>query len=321
MKNLKNTFAWFGALSLCCGAVVADEDMDISMQNLSGEHILEAKDAQESPFRISAHGDWIGKSKINKHGHRHQSINFSTAEIQAEGIVYYNPDCKEGLGLGVSYTHSRFDWHKRRHFSAQNLEQVSFTLTGFTERVHKWLWMGSVVANWEPKYNNFTEYTNYDIVFWGRYECDKDINMHMGFLAQTGMKIDRIYPIIGVDWKINDKWKLNAVYPMNISVVYTINDAWSASFAGRLFDLRYRLGKHDARGFAKRNRYKKALLQYRNTGAELAINYDHNRFSANLHGGVTFGGQFIFSNRHNKRKKHFDLDSAGYVGGEAVVKF
>lgn len=311
MKKLKTTCAWLGALSLCSGAIIADEDMDVSLQDLSSEQITGAKESEESPFRISVHGDWIGRSKIDKKRFHHQSINFSTAEVQAEGVVYYNPECKEGLGVGVGYTHSRFDWHKNRHFDHKNMDQVTLSLTAFSERLHNWLWMSSVVANWEPEYGNLSEYTNYDIVFWGRYTCVKDFNMHIGFLAQTGMKIDRIYPIIGFDWKINDKWKLNAVYPMNISVVYTINNCWSASLAGRLFDLRYRLGKHDH----------KDLFQYRNTGAELAINYDSKRFIANIHAGVTLGGQFILSNKHNKHKKHFSLESAGYLGGEAAVKF
>jgi hypothetical protein len=191
------------------------------------------------------------------------------------------------------------------------MDQLSFTFTTFSQRLHNWLWMASLTANWEPRFNNFSEYTNYDLLFWGRYACNRDFNMHIGFFAQTGMKIDRIYPVIGFDWLINPKWKLNAIFPLNISVVYTINDNWNAALAGRLFDLRYRLGSHE----------KRALLQYRNCGAELAINYERKHFSANIHGGVTTGGQFKLSNRHNKNKRHFDMEPAGYCGGEAVVKF
>lgn len=311
--KFRNTF-WtcFGAITLCSCTAFADDDMDISMQNLGSEKILQAKDVEDTPFRISARGDWIGRSKVNKKGYRNQHVNFSTVEAQAEGIIMCNEDCQEGVGIGIGYTRSRFDWHNSRcDLGNHNMDQLSFTITTFSQRLKNWLWMASVTANWEPKYSNFTDYTNYDILFWGRYACDKDFNMHIGFLAQTGMKIDRIYPVIGFDWKINDKWMLNAVFPMNMSIVYTINESWTAALAARIFDLRYRLGKREHR----------ALFQYRNGGAELAINYNQKHFSANIHAGVTVGGQFRLSNRHNKDKRHFDLDPAGYVGGEAVVKF
>lgn len=134
------------------------------------------------------------------------------------------------------------------------------------------------------------------------------------------MKIDRIFPIIGLDWKINEKWQLNLVYPLNISVVYQINECWSAALAGRLFNLRYRFGSHECIEYHKHH-FKKGLFQYRNNGAELAINYEKKNYSFNAHAGMTFGGQFILSNKHNKHKSHFDIDPAGYVGGEAVVKF
>lgn len=287
--------------------------MDLTLQDIGSEEMVDSSFDDDSPFRISARGDWIQRSKINKkHLHR-QHVNFHTAEVQGEGIVYYNRDCKEGISLGIGYNHSRFDWNHNPYFSCKDMNQVSFTAAAFSARLQNWLWQASATVNWEPKYSNFADYTNYDLVLWGRYSCHRNANFHIGFLAQTGMKIDQIWPIIGFDWTFCQKWKLNVVFPVNISLVYTINDNWSAAVAGRMFNIRYRFGKHE--------HLKKALLRYYNNGVELAINYSQGPLYANLHAGMTLWGQFRISDSNNKHKKHFDMDPAPYVGGELACKF
>lgn len=313
MEKFKKTFLWLGALSLCCGTISADDNIDYPLQDLSAEQQTNPADAENRPYKISAFGDWIGNSKIDKKGYHHQSVKFYIANVQAEAVVYYNPHCEEGISLGLGYTRSRFDWNKNRFFKTKDMDQVSVTLSGFSKRLQDWQWLGYLTATFEPRYSNLSEYTNYDIMMWGRYTCTDIFNMHIGFLAQTGMKMDNIYPIIGFDWVINDKWKLNAVYPMNMSLVYTINCNWSAAAAIRIFDLRYRFGKHQ--------RVEKALLHYRNNGLELALNYNKGDLSANVHAGGTFGGRFKIANKHYKHRKHFDLDSAAYAGAEASLKF
>lgn len=312
MEKFKKTFLWLGALSLCCGSISAN-DIDDSFQDASAEKQIEPAEAENKPFKVMAYGDWIGSSKIDKKHHHHQNVKFYIAHVQAEAVVYYNPHCEEGLSLELGYTRSRFDWNKNRFFDTKDMDQLHLTLTGFSNRVHNWLWNGYVTATWEPRYNDFWEYTNYDILLWGHYTCTDTFNMHIGFLAETGMRIDHIYPVIGFDWVINDKWKLNAVYPMNMSLVYTINHAWSAAAAIRFFELRYRFGEHQC--------LKKALLEYRNNGLELALNYHSESITGNVHVGGTFGGEFKVANRHNKHKKHFDLESAVYAGAEASIKF
>lgn len=317
MGKFKKTFVWLGVFSLCCGTVFADDNLDYSLQDLSSEQQIIPTEAENHPFKVSAFGDWIGKSKIEKRGYRHQSVKFYIADVQADAIVYYNPHCQEGIGLSLGYTRSRFDWDKNCFFKTKDIDQISLTVTGFSKRINDWLWTGYATATWEPRYGNLSEYTNYEMLFWGRYTCTDVFNMHIGFLALTGMKMDSIYPVIGFDWLINDKWKLNAVFPTNLSLVYTINKVWSAAAAIRFFDLRYRIGKHD--NFKKR--YKQGLVRYRNNGLELALNYAKSTISANVHVGGTFGGGFKIANKHYKRKRHFDLDTAVYAGAEAEMKF
>lgn len=313
MENFKKTFLFLSALTLTCGTISADDTMDIAFQDLGAERQPNPTKEGNKPFTISAFGDWIGNSKVKRHGHRRGEVKFYIASLQGEAVVYYDPCYEEGLNLGVAYTRTRFDWGCNRYFKTKHMDQVSFTLEGFSKRLQNWLWSSNLTATWEPRYGNLSEYTNYNMLLWGRYTCREDFGMHIGFLAQTGMKMDHVYPIIGFDYVINNKWKLNAVYPVDMTLAYTINDWWSAGAAIRIFDVRCRFGKHQP--------VEKALLHYRNNGLELAVNYQKDGFSADVHVGGTFGGRYKIANKHYKSKKHFKLESAGYAGGEVEYKF
>jgi hypothetical protein len=227
--------------------------------------------------------------------------------------VYYDECHGEGLGVGIGYINTHFDWNHNPFFKVKDVGQVAFTLSGFSARIKNWMWHAQATLNWEPKYKKFWDYTNYDLILWGKYDYLDNVNLHLGFLAQTGMKIDHIYPIIGFDWTINEKWQLNVILPLNISINYLIDSSWTASLAARVWNIRYRVGEDE--------NVERGLLYYRNQGAEFAINYAKGHFGANIHAGVTLGGQFRVSDRNNQHKRHFDMNSAAYVGGEAVVKF
>lgn len=296
------------------GVANADDNYPANLQDVGSAHMIDSQDKAESrPFRISARGDWFGQANIDKKHHRHQHVKFHAADIKGEAILYYNEAYEEGFGASIDYSNVYFKWNKNRYFNRSVFDQVSLTAFGFTKRACNWTWQASATLNMDTKYHNFSEYTNYDLVLWGRYEYCSNVGLHGGILALTGMKIDHIYPIIGFDWTINDCWKINAILPMNVSIVYTFAQNWSCALAGRFLEVRRRVGKHA--------HYKKGLIDYRNKGLELALDYESDWMNVNIHGGYAFGGQFVVSNHNNKRKHHFDLDSSGYFGGEVGMKF
>ncbi len=313
MKKILSSFICLCAFSLNQGAIFADDDIDISTQDFGAEKMESAAEEKGSPVRISTHGDWIQRSKINRRHHHNEHVKFFTATVQAEGVVYYNPCHSEGIGLGVGYIRSYFEWKQNPRFKTRNLDQVAFTISGFSERLKDWNWHGQLTANWEPRYHELWRYTNYDIILWGRYAYQEHVNLHFGFIALTGMKIDHIYPIIGFDWSFANRWKLNLIFPLNISLIYGISPSLSASLAARVWDIRYRFGKDQPKA--------RSLLEYRNQGVELGINYSKGRIAANIHAGITLGGQFRTFNSDSKSKHHFNMNSAAYAGGEAVFKF
>ncbi|MBA2728276.1 MAG: hypothetical protein H0U49_08920 [Parachlamydiaceae bacterium] len=309
----KLTFLILSGLIPFCGTLQADDDAIIDNRNTSAETNQAADNEDQGIFNVSVKADWIQKAKIDKRGFPHNHLKFGQANIEGTAVVYYNPQYKEGLALGVGYDQVYFNWNDNFYFNQKKFNQVTFALSAFSARVCDWLWQAQIAVNCDAKRWNFSEYTNYDFFLWGRYEFCYNINFHAGFYAQTGMKIDHIYPVLGFDWKINDQWKLNAVYPFNMSLVYSYSENWSAALAIRLFNVRYRTGKHE--------HLEKGLFQYRNSGLELAINYDDKKYSGNVHAGCTGGGEFVISNKNNKHKHHFNLDAAPYIGGEIAMKF
>jgi hypothetical protein len=308
----KLTYTILSGLLLLCGHLHADDDAYLQKQDVSAEKIA-AQDTDGALFHFSVKGDWIQQAKVNKRTFNRNHVKFWEAYGQGTMVVYYNKDCKEGIILGAGYSHTFFDWNKNLYFDRTVFDEASLSVTAFSQRLCNWLWQAQFVVNWETHFSDFTDYSNYDLFLWGRYEYTCDVNLHAGFYAQTGMKIDHIYPIIGFDWTINDQWKLNCVFPFNLSIEYKYDQNWTALIAGRLFDVRYRVGKNEP--------LSKGLLEYRNKGVELAVNYESKYFSGNIHGGYTFGGKFIISNKNHKHKKHFNFDSSPYAGGEISLKF
>jgi hypothetical protein len=306
----KRWFLVIAGTALACGSVNADMDDDV----YAGEQMIDSSsEGDDRPFSISFRQDYIQKAKVHKDG-LDGNVKYHDSEIEASAVFYYNAEHHEGAIASVAYTDVHFDWNANPYFDQKRFHQATFSLAGFTRRLDNWMWQLQASMNWDTRHRDFNHYTNYDLVLWGRYEIDECTGFHVGLLAQTGMKIDKTYPIIGMDYQINENWQLNLVLPMNVSLIYTINENWTTGVVGRFFDIRRRVGKDQP--------LPEALLEYRNIGLEYALNYSFDKWLAlNVHIGESFGGKFKISNKHHKHGHHFKYDGAAYFGSEIVAKF
>jgi len=311
----KSQYIVWGVLLLSWSALQADSAMEMDADQVPyGSETLPRTEDAKNPLKISANANFVGKAKFEKHDEKGQSLQYSDEEVDARFIYYYNPRHQEGAYVTVGYNNTRLRWKENPYFDKHDFHTASLTLGAFTHRICNWLWLGSININLDTDHPNLSEYANYDAMFWGRYTYHSDIGFNVGLLIQTGMKIDHLYPIIGIDWQISDKWTLNLVYPVNISLQYAICDYWSVSVAGRAFESRNRAGSHEP--------LPKALITYRNTGVEVDLDFDYKEWiSANLHGGYSFGGTLKIANRHYEHKHRLPFKSAGYIGGEVGMKF
>lgn len=300
------------SLALACSSLHAATEDDV----LASEHLIEPEETENpGPFNITASGDYVGRAKLHNNNVPGTHMKFYTWAVEGTAVFYHDDEHGEGLQALVGYDTVHLNWQNNPYFSQENYGEVFVGIGAFSKRIHKWVWQAQASMNMDTEHRNWNLYTNYDLLLWGRYTtCNEDINLHFGFWMQTGMKIDHIYPILGFDWAFSEDWKLNLVFPMNISLVYTLDESWNFAVAGRFFDIRRRVGYDEP--------LSQGLFQYHNAGAEFAANYQFcNWLKANAHVGYTFWGKFKVSNRENKDPVHFDIDSSWYAGAQLTANF
>ena len=285
-------------------------DIDVDQQDIGLDKINQP--AKRTPFSFDTHFDVIGASEINKGHYKGHKVHFAEAEVEAGAIVYYCPTYTEGARVALGYSPTYLHWQENPWLDQDHFHIVSLSLAGFTKRMDRWFWRTQLTANidaqeWSGKY------TSYDILLWGRYAYFDTIGIHFGFLAQTGLRMDRIYPVIGFDWQISRKWRLSAVFPMDISLLYSFSSNWSIGAAGRFFNSHIRVRRED--------HALKPLVGYSNVGAEFVLKYENPIISANIHVGSTLGGTFRVANHRNHHADDYHLDPSAYAGAEVDVKF
>ena len=219
---------------------------------------------KRTPYSFETHFDRVASAKIKNTREKGHHISFAEAEAVAGAVVYYDDVHTEGLRVGIGYTATYVGFEDNPKFDQEHFEMLNINIGGFTKRLDDWFWRAQLSINIDTREWD-APYTNYDLVLWGRYTFCKDIGFHMGFWAQTGMWMDRVYPIFGADWQIDSKWKLNLVYPVNVSLQYALTKKWALAIAGRSFDFRDRVSK-------KESRYKD-LVHYENIGCEFMVLY------------------------------------------------
>ncbi|MEI8126036.1 MAG: hypothetical protein WCG42_09800 [Parachlamydiaceae bacterium] len=285
-------------------------DVDIDIEDLGPQQIKEATD--RGPWSIEFIGDYIGEANVTCPSL--SNLTFATAQADLSVVYYYDPCYQEGLTLGLDYTWTRLDWNANPYFTQEDFSMVSLNLGGFSLRLPNWTWRGQLSINFDNiECWNFSDYMSYDLLLWGRYALCQNFGVHIGFLALTGMKIDRVYPIIGFDWTY-DKWQLNLAFPVDLSLTYNINSCWNVALAGRFFNQRHRV-KDD-------QTYPEGLWFYTTGGGELALNYQPStHFKANIHAGANLGGHLKIANRHYENGHRYSLGTAPYAGGEVDFNF
>ncbi|MCE2982108.1 MAG: DUF6268 family outer membrane beta-barrel protein [Parachlamydia sp.] len=307
LKKLIFLFAFSVSLPL----FGVDQALDFS--DYSDENINIFPKKKDTPFELNIHVDGIQPAKIKKGFYKGDEVSYCEAKAEASMVVYYCPAYSEGANIALGYTNTYLHWIENPYFDQDRFNTITFTLGGITKRVEGWLWRGQFDINYDVDGSLIAQYFNYNILLWGRYDLSNQIGLHVGLIAQTGMGLDKVYPILGADWQVTKNWRINLVYPVNISIEYALNDKWALALAGRNFDSRHRIKKDECHG--------KSVIRYQNVGAEFAVKFAGDNLSANLHAGSTLGGDYRIADAQNHHPRHYKLRPSGYVGGEVDFKF
>lgn len=272
------------------------------------------KDDDKVPFFGGAQFDYIAPAEFNEHDLHGEHLKYRVGRENLAVVCYYNPDRKEALYAGLSYTQTYLNWNQNPLFHQRYFNNLSFNFGGITHRVKDWYWRGNVNFNFDTDHFSPGMFLTYDLLLWGRYSYCKDLGLHIGFYAITGMKIDRVYPVLGIDYRYSEKLKLNLVFPTEINATWEMSKAWSTGGAIRFFQSRQRVGKHEPLPYA--------LWYYLTWGGEWFVNYNLTDFiHLNLHAGYTFGGKLKLTNRHYDNGHHLKTKGAPYAGATIVLAY
>lgn len=288
----------------------ADLDDDTTIE---GNYALAGYLGENHPFHIKADGDATGNADFKRKSRGH--VSFAEVGVDGTAIFYANP-CYDEAAFGIGgYEYTRIHWNKNPYFDQSHFHTLALGLGAVTKRLGDWLWQAQLRANFDLIHFKFSEYITWDMFAWGRYSYCPDINLHFGFLAFTGMKFDRVYPIVGFDWKFKEKWKLNAIFPIDMSLQYFINNRWSLALAAKFIQSRHRVGPHE--------NLPRGIVVYTAGGIEFGVDYISvsERFTANVHIGEILGGILKVANMHYHHKRRFRFRTAPYAGGEVTWKF
>lgn len=303
-------------LSILCLPFPSTLLADVQLEDIGAEKINEQQEQEEQggPFEIKIQGDYTGKTKIRKTCGLNR-LQYAIGEVEGSFIYYYDACNREGANVALAYSRSWLDWKSNPYFNEDTFDTVSLRLAAFSQRLCRWTWNAQVGINFDNiEHWDFADYMDYDLLLWGRYAYLDNFGVHIGFVAQTGMKIDRVYPVIGIDWRYGKRWKLNLVFPLDISISYDINNCWNAAIVMRFFNDRHRLEKcqYLSRG----------LWFYQNSGLEFAINYKAPKWiTLNVHAGSTTGGHITIANSEYRHHHRFHLDPTYYAGGQLDIAF
>lgn len=266
------------------------------------------------PYFGGAQYDYIAEADFDESALRGEHLAFRIGRIHLGTLCYHNPRCKEGVSVGLAYTQTYLRWNQNPYFNQRYFDTASFNVSGFSHRLQEWYWRGNVSFNFDTDHFDPEEYLTYDLLLWGRYTYCKNFGLHVGFYAITGMKVDRVYPILGVDWLYRKNIRINLVFPVDINATWEINKCWTTGAAIRFFESRHRVGEHAELPMA--------VWVYRVWGAEYFLTYNLSEFiHLNVHGGYTFGGKLKIANKHYDDGHHFKTKPAPYIGATIVMAY
>jgi hypothetical protein len=268
-----------------------------------------------APIDINVAADEIRPAHMHRrHKSDHQKFHYREERALALYTYAFDKDDFFRIGGGVKNYLMKFE---KVHPHIHQKEFNNFVVNLAGEKSH--VWHDNLKVRTDIYVHNNTERTKFKNTFViyeaeSVYQANPNANIHLGVVGTAGLHFTRYLPMIGFDFSKNS-WKINAVFPTNVSLVYAFNKAWSINTAVRWFLSRQRLGKTEHRHL------KEGLVTYLNGGAEVGVNYIMMEGLAELciHAGETFGGRARTGDERNNHRQTYRVKPAPYFGASLNI--
>lgn len=241
-----------------------------------------------------------------------QTIAYTAFESEVRAILPLSKDC--GVAFVIGWEHENFDWDESPIFNQTHYNTLDLSFSGFLNHFENWQWILGIGTEVDTSKFNFDLYARYKGMLYGQYACTETLNFHIGLVALAGMKKETVLPILGLDYSPHCRWKLNFIFPRDVSVSYLLGSNWSLAVSARRLSSRHRTAT-DAPA-------PRALFEYTNTGGEASINYHPSScFNCKLMAGSMFSGNIKIMDVKGRNSTYFEFDSALYLGGKVDIEF
>ena len=249
---------------------------------------------------------------------KHSKLKYADAHAFGYYSHFWNE--KNAFSLQLGYTYMHLDWEN----SARGIEQSNFHLglasfAVISNALDRWRWVVNLGMTVDTTTFDFGHSSVYYALLWGRYAFLKNVGVHAGFFGFTGVHTTYILPVIGFDWFITSKWKLNAVFPIDFSLTYNFAPSWETALSISNFGGPYR---YPWRVNGGSGQFKDAVLDVYAKGLELDLNYNYKKhLFLGVGAGWNFGGWILVRDRNGRHGDYFDFNSAPYVQANAAITF
>ncbi|MCI5053133.1 MAG: hypothetical protein MRY21_08385 [Simkaniaceae bacterium] len=258
----------------------------------------------------------IDKSHFKNQGFQDTTIKYQ----EAAGCAYFGGRLNQNNSIcgEVGYNYFDLDWPENPKFTKKHFQDLVISMAYVTTSIDRWRWVVELGAHIDTEFFNLSKHTFATGVLWGRLMYTRSMGIHFGLLGQTGVKSTYILPIIGMDFYLSRKIKVNAVFPLDISMAYIFNRDWRAAVRYRSFGGWY---KANHRLPVTQMAPEGALVAQSADGIDLGLYYKRYGFSFSVFGGGSFGGWLLIQNPNHSDLRYYHFKPAPYVGAKAELAF
>lgn len=261
---------------------------------------------------LSGEGALVSQTEFYSPQVAGETLTFREWTLNLSHTWTFDPEHRASFAVGNVWVQA--DWPENPYFDETDFSYLAFSLGGFTTAFCNWQWQGTLTLQIDPRYFQPILYALYDGQMWGRYTYNEDVGLHLGFLAEVGLYKTRAWPILGFDAVLSPRWKLNLVYPLQLSLEWLWTERLKWALSAQFLRSRHRVAKDEP--------LSRAIFEYQTIGIEADLIWLWRGMPV-VKGfvGRTCQGYFKITNNHDSNATYEKFNGSFYGGGMVMVGF
>lgn len=266
------------------------------------------------PYPIGLSGMYLDvqKAEFRKSDLHQQYLHYK----QGNAAIAYTHACNPywGLIFGAGYVGTEVKWNRNPYFKETHFSYVDLNLGAYTNAMPCWTWAltGSMFV--DTAVLDLRDYALYQGILYGKYDFLPCLDLNAGFILEVGLNKAKIWPILGFEFAPTARLEINVVYPLDVSIDYSVYSWLDLAIAARFLRDRHR--------FLETEPVPKGVYEYTTEGVEFeAIISPLERLAITVFAGHSFPGDLKITNHNNHAIKHAKFQGSFYSGISAIFAF